>query len=265
MTPHDMRLQVDAYLDGELAPRDARELEQHLRECSKCSSVRDARAALSTAIRRELPAFTAPEELRSQIRDTLHSAARSPAAGRRIGPPLWRWGALAAGLMLVALGGWELGSRSAADSALTGQVLASHIRSLMPGHLTDVVSSDQHTVKPWFNGRLDFSPPVYDFAGKGYPLIGGRLDYLGGRQVAVLVYQRRRHLINVYLWPSTGGAAGERSPVTRQGYHLLHWNSASYVYWLVSDLGLTELTEFAGLLREGDSAAPQYRPGVTPE
>jgi anti-sigma factor (TIGR02949 family) len=258
MTPHDMRLQVDAYLDGELAAQDARELEQHLKECSECSSVRDARAALSTAIQRELPAFTAPEELRSQLRNTLRSAKKSPAAGRRIAPPVWRWGALAAGVMLVALGGWELGSRRAADSALTGQVLASHIRSLMPGHLTDVVSSDQHTVKPWFNGKLDFSPPVSDFAGKGYPLIGGRLDYLGGRPVAVLIYQRRQHLINVFLWPSTAAASGERAPVTRQGYHLLHWNGDGYAWWVASDLGTAELSQFADLLRQSESAGSGY-------
>jgi anti-sigma factor (TIGR02949 family) len=260
MTHQDMRLQVDAYLDGELAPQDARELELHLKQCSQCSSLRDARVALSTSIRRELPGFTAPEELRTQLRTALRSSARPSAAVRSIASPVWRWGALAAGVMLVALGGWELGSRRAADSALTEQVLASHVRSLMPGHLTDVVSSDQHTVKPWFNGKLDFSPPVSDYAGRGYPLIGGRLDYLGGRSVAVLVYQRRQHLINVYLWPSTAGSGGERAPVTRQGYHMLHWNTGSYVYWLVSDLGLTELTQFAGLLREGDPTGPQYLP-----
>jgi anti-sigma factor (TIGR02949 family) len=258
MTPHDMRLQVDAYLDGELAPQDARELELHLKQCSECSGIRDARAALSTAIRRELPAFTAPEELRSQIQSALRSAAGSRTATRRISPPLWRWGALAAGVVLAALGGWQLGNRRASDSALIDQVLASHVRSLMPGHLTDVVSSDQHTVKPWFNGKLDFSPPVSDFAGRGYPLVGGRLDYLQGRPVAVLVYQRRQHLINVFLWPSTAGASGERAPVTRQGYHLLHWNGDGYAWWVASDLGTAELSRFADLLRQSESAGAGY-------
>jgi anti-sigma factor RsiW len=134
-------------------------------------------------------------------------------------------------------------------------VLASHIRSLMPGHLTDVPSSDQHTVKPWFNGRLDFSPPVYDFSGRGYPLLGGRLDYVDGRAVAALVYGRRQHLINEFLWPAGRGAAAVPATRTSQGYHLLHWTTADYSYWVVSDLGLAELRDLAGLLQRADSAA----------
>src|SRR2546430_2037339 len=143
----------------------------------------------------------------------------------------------------------------AAGGALTDQVLASHVRSLMPGHLTDVVSADQHTVKPWFNGKLDFSPPVYDFAGRGFPLIGGRLDYVSGRAVAALVYGRRQHLINVFLWPAVRGPAGGPPAVTRQGYHLLHWTTPEYAYWVVSDLGIAELRDFAALVARGDSAA----------
>src|SRR5207245_1087667 len=143
----------------------------------------------------------------------------------------------------------------AAGGALTDQVLASHLRSLMPGHLTDVVSSDQHTVKPWFNGKLDFSPPVYDFSGRGFPLVGGRLDYLNGRPVAALVYGRRQHLINVFLWPAVQGPAGGPPAATRQGYHLLHWTTREYAYWVVSDLGISELHDFAALLARGDSAA----------
>ena len=128
-------------------------------------------------------------------------------------------------------------------------VLTSHIRSLMPGHLTDVQSSDQHTVKPWFNGKLDYSPPVNDFADRGYPLLGGRLEYIDGRSVAALVYGRRQHMINVLLWPSDRGTAGP-SATTRQGYHVLHWTTRDYTYWVVSDLGLAELQEFNGLLQQ---------------
>jgi anti-sigma factor RsiW len=139
-------------------------------------------------------------------------------------------------------------------------VLASHIRSLMPGHLTDVLSSDQHTVKPWFNGRLDFSPPVYDFAERGYPLLGGRLDYVDGRVVAALAYGRRQHLINVFLWPATRSPGGAPLTRDRQGYHLLHWATTEYAYWLVSDLGPADLRDFARLVQQADSAGAVTSP-----
>jgi anti-sigma factor RsiW len=182
---------------------------------------------------------------------TTSRRARGPAAGR--------WLALAASVAIVAIGSWRLGTRHAASEILADQVLASHVRSLMPGHLDDVVSSDQHTVKPWFNGKLDFSPPVHDFSGRGYPLLGGRLDYLNGRPVAALVYGRRQHLINVFLWPAAGPVSSG-APLERQGYHLLHWTTPEYAYWVASDLGLSELTDFAGLLQLGDSATAAGRP-----
>jgi anti-sigma factor RsiW len=255
MTHSELELQMDAYLDGELASRDARELEAHLKECRDCGRLHDARVALGAAIRAEVPALRAPDALRTQVRDALRSAAGVPVARPTMPPLGWRWLALAASLALVAVGSWRLASDRAAGEALGEQVLTSHVRSLMPGHLTDVVSSDQHTVKPWFNGKLDFSPPVYDFSSRGYPLVGGRLDYLGRRPVAALVYGRRQHLINVFLWPVAQAPAGRRPAATRQGYHLLNWTTRDYVYWVVSDLGTTELGEFAGLLRQADSAA----------
>ena len=162
---------------------------------------------------------------------------------------------MAASLAVVAIGSWNLALQRAAGSALADDVLASHIRSLMPGHLTDVLSSDQHTVKPWFNGRLDYSPPVYDFAARGYPLLGGRLDYVDGRAVAALTYGRRQHLINVFLWPAARGPSAAPKTRDRQGYHLLHWTTADYTYWVVSDLGLAELHDFAQLVQQADSLA----------
>lgn len=253
MTHNELELQMDAYVDGELAPQDARQFEAHLKDCRDCARLHDERVALGAAIRAELPPLRAPDGLRTKVRAAIRSAA--PTSDHRRTPPIvWRWFALAASLALVAGSSWRLASNRAAGEALSAQVLTSHVRSLMPGHLTDVVSSDQHTVKPWFNGKLDFSPSVFDFAGRGYPLIGGRLDYLDGRPVAALVYGRRQHLINVFLWPVAQQATTtERAASTRQGYHLLHWATRDYVYWVASDLGTTELGEFAGLLRQADS------------
>ena len=158
-------------------------------------------------------------------------------------------------LVGIVVGTWKITDSRDAANAVVGEVLASHVRALMGTHLTDVASTDQHTVKPWFNGRLDFSPPVYDFAGLGYPLIGGRLDYVAGGPVAALAYGRRQHVIDVFLWPTQRGSTGGPPAVTRQGYHMLHWSAPDYTYWVVSDLGVTELGEFSRLLRQADSTA----------
>jgi len=132
--------------------------------------------------------------------------------------------------------------------------VSAHLRSLQPGHLTDVETSDRHTVKPWFNGKLDFSPPVHDLAARGYPLLGGRLDYVNGRSVAVLAYGRRQHLINVFVWPAVPGQGNGPDLRDRQGYHLRHWSTSDYTYWVASDLNPTELQDFVRLLQEADSA-----------
>ncbi len=210
---------------------------------------------LSAAIREEMPPLQAPAAVRRRVREAARRAAGVPTSHRFISARGGRWLALAASLAVVASLGWWLGLSHASGTALADQVLASHVRSLMPGHLTDVLSSDQHTVKPWFNGKIDYSPPVPDFAGQGFPLIGGRLDYVGGRPVAALVYGRRQHIINVFLWPvSAGSRAGEgggSAGRSRQGYHELHWTSGDYTYWVASDLALPELEQFAELVRRG--------------
>ena len=254
MTHPGFEAQLDAYLDGELATVDASELEAHLAQCPECARFRQERLELRAAIRARVPAFEAPAALRERVRAAVGAAAGARAPRRFALRGVWSPLALAASLAVVALGSWQLGVRRAAGETLADDVLTSHIRSLMPGHLTDVLSSDQHTVKPWFNGKLDFSPPVYDFPGRGYPLLGGRLDYVDGRTVAALVYGRRQHLINVFLWPAARRPAAVPATGTRQGYHLLHWATADYTYWVVSDLGLPELGDFAGLLRQADSA-----------
>lgn len=255
MSHPNFEAQLDAYLDGELAAVDARELEAHVAQCQECRRFRDNRLALRSAIKAQVPTWQASATLRQRVQAAVRkaSAIRQPRFGASV---LWRSLAIAASLAVVALGSWQLALRRSAGEALADEVFTSHIRSLIPGHLTDVPSSDQHTVKPWFNGKLDYSPPVYDFAGRGYPLIGGRLDYVGRRSVAALVYGRRQHVINVMLWPTTRGGVGAsgEGERTQQGYHLLHWTTPDYAYWVVSDLGWSELREFAQLLQRADTA-----------
>jgi anti-sigma factor RsiW len=252
--------QIDAHLDGELGAVDARDLEAHLAQCAECARFRDERLDLHAAITARVPAFQAPDALRSRVRAAIKTAALERAPRRFSVRSMWVPLALAASLAVVALGSWNLAIRRAAGETVADEVLASHIRSLMPGHLTDVLSSDQHTVKPWFNGRLDFSPPVHDFAGQGYPLLGGRLDYVNGRAVAALAYGRRQHLINVFLWPATRGPSDAPKTRDRQGYHLLHWITTDYAYWVVSDLGPAELHDFARMVQQADSAASVTSP-----
>jgi len=252
---HPGEAQLDLYLDGELAAVDARELEAHLAQCAECARFREERLALRAAIKANVPTFEASDTLRQRVRASLRTAASGQTQRRFTFGGWWRPLAMAASLAIVAIGSWNLAIERAAGSALADDLLASHIRSLMPGHLTDVLSSDQHTVKPWFNGRLDYSPPVHDFAGRGYPLLGGRLDYVDERTVAVLAYGRRQHLINVYLWPATRSPSVAPKTRDRQGYHELHWTTADYTYWVVSDLGLAELHDFVQLVQQADTLA----------
>jgi anti-sigma factor RsiW len=140
--------------------------------------------------------------------------------------------------------------RPGADQFLATQLIASHVRSLMANHLTDVASSDQHTVKPWLDAKLDFAPAVVDLGGDGFPLVGGRLDYLDNRTVAALVYQRRKHFINVFAWPAESGRTETAKTMTRQGYHLLHWVDSDINYWAVSDVSDNELQTFKQLFEK---------------
>jgi anti-sigma factor RsiW len=254
MNHPEIEAKIDAELDGELAPSEAAALEAHLSGCAECRRFRAERTALRSAIAAEVPGYRAPESLERRVRGAIREASAPRGAPATATPRFWRPLAIAASLMIVALGSWRLGTDRAAARALADDVLASHIRSLMPGHLTDVLSSDQHTVKPWFNGKLDFSPPVRDLAERGYPLLGGRLDYVDGRPAAALVYGRRQHVINVFVWPVGGPDAGAAESLSR-GYNLLHWTTPQYSWWAASDLALPELREFVSLLQRGDSAS----------
>ena len=250
----EVRVRLDARVDDELPPAEMVEFDAHVGQCGDCRTLQERKLALRNALARELPQFEAPQSLRNELEEAARRAAGESMRPTRT-PSRWWALALAASLAIVATGSWQLATTRANGAMLTQTLLESHVRSLIGEHLTDVVSSDLHTVKPWFNGRLDFSPPVYDFAGRGYPLLGGRLEYVGERKVAALVYGRRKHVINVFIWPADAGVAQGPPAATRHGYHLLHWNQTDFTYWVVSDLGTTELGEFAGLLKDADSAA----------
>ena len=153
----------------------------------------------------------------------------------------------AAAIVLLALVPFLRGPST--EEFLAREVVSSHVRSLMANHLADVPSSDQHTVKPWFNGKLDFSPPVVDLANQGFALIGGRLDYLNNRPVAALIYQRDKHLINLFIWPSSESSDSGIKSETRQGYHLFHWTRSGMTYWAVSDVEEGQLQEFVQRLQ----------------
>jgi anti-sigma factor RsiW len=171
---------------------------------------------------------------------------------------VWRWLSAAAALAFVAVVAWHLPSvlhGPGADDRLMEEIISSHVRSLMAQHLTDVSSSDQHTVKPWFDGKLDFSPPVKDLADHGFPLLGGRLDYLGNRPVAALIYQRQQHVINLFLWPSRHDVEVGEKTVLRQGYNLKHWTQSGMTYWAISNLNQDALQEFVQLVQQQASLA----------
>lgn len=256
---------MDGYLDGELDPLTSQKIEQHLRDCRKCEEAYEAHTALAHAISRGAPYYKAPTELRQRVQSSLrdavgvrvsrgatrenHALLTSPRAERRLVLPEipWNWLALAAAIILAAIIASSFLPRlrqPTSDQFLATQLIASHVRSLMANHLTDVASSDQHTVKPWLDAKLDFAAPVVDLSSEGFPLVGGRLDYLDNHPVAALIYQRRKHFINLFVWPATPGASKAQKTVSRQGYHLLHWVDSDFNYWAVSDIGDGELQTF---------------------
>ena len=242
---------LSAFVDDELDPLGSQEIQKHLETCPSCTDALGRMEALAERLHAEAPYYRAPDSLRARVSQAAwREASPGRAPGRRIHLATRGWLSAAAAAVVVIGGTWLFTSlqRQGDFGSMEREAVSSHIRSLMASHLTDVASTDQHTVKPWFNGRLDFSPQVSDLSASGYPLIGGRLDYLRGRPVAALVYQRRKHLINVFTWPDEGAADSEAPPRTQQGYHVIHEVHGRMVYWIVSDLNVEELSAFARLL-----------------
>jgi len=249
MSCEDAHVLLDAYVDGELDLVRSLEIEKHLEGCKACSRAMENQRALGSAMRGGALYYQPPAGLAQRVDQALQRAGRSETRPRRLG---WQLIAVAASLLLAVYFVARLSPGTLHDPSsnlVAQEVLDSHLRSLMPGHLADVQSADQHTVKPWFNGKLDYSPPVTDFAQQGFPLTGGRLDSLNGRAVAVLVYQRRQHLINVYVWPAPAVADTRVSQTVRQGYNMIHWTRAGVNWWIASDLNAAELDSFANLVR----------------
>ena len=246
-----VRLLLNGYLDNELDLVSALDIEEHLQHCSACAMQYHLLQSLHTATGSKALYYPAPPHLEKQIRSALHKTNHHASVWASFS---WAWLAPVGLLIVVLLLIWAAAQMGLFGQnrqvAMAQQVQMAHVRSLMGTHLFDIASTDQHTVKPWFNGKLDFSPPVVDLAQQGFPLVGGRLDYLDGQPVAALVYQRNKHVINVFVWPSNEITPGLQTS-DYHGYHLIHWTQSGMTFWAVSDLNTEELQAFIQLLRKG--------------
>src|SRR6516164_9044201 len=233
---------LDAYIDGELAEAERVQLRDHLLDCPDCGPEVTALERLRDGIRQAAPIYRAPEALRSRIRFALRQEA---AASARAARPAPGWLAYAASILLavaVGSGGTLLITGERQEDAVANELIDSHLRSLLADHLTDVASSDRHTVKPWFAGRSDVSPPAVDLTAQGFPLVGGRLDLIAGKPIPALVYKRREHVINVFVLPASHGDLA--ATITRHGYSVRHWDAGDLGFWAVSDAAPSELADF---------------------
>jgi anti-sigma factor RsiW len=243
---------IDAYIDNELDVATVIMVKQHLRECSHCRQLLESRKLVGTLLSDPEVRFEVPDSLRAKIESALPAATVAKRGFGRSSTVPWFSVPLAlAAAFVVMLGlvylyqGTTTGHSD--GEALAKEVISNHVRSLLATHLLDVPSTDQHTVKPWFDGKLKFAPPVQDFSDRGFRLIGGRLDYLNGREVAALVYQRNKHLINLFIWPSESGSNTTTQSFVKDGYNVLHWDRDGFEFWAVSDVNPADLKAFSSL------------------
>ncbi|MBV8775013.1 MAG: anti-sigma factor [Deltaproteobacteria bacterium] len=249
MTCEDARLLLHPYVDGELDLATSLTVDAHLRSCVACAREETSLRALGTAFSTSGLYQNAPVQLERRVRAAVRGARRAE-YGHRVAFRYFGWAGAAAAVLLVALTVRSVSPLWPSASDLTArEVVDEHLRSLTENHLTDVLSSNQHTVKPWFDGRLSFTPPVKDLSAEGFPLVGGRIDYLDDRPVAAVVYRRRQHIINLFI--SSAPDASNRSPVSREraGYNIVDWTRSGMRYWAVSSLNAAELSQFARIIR----------------
>jgi anti-sigma factor RsiW len=248
MEQSELHSLLHPYFDGELDFSESIIFEKHLTNCSDCSQALEDQKKLRTVLEQSSLRYIAPKSLKRTVQTSL----KRNAASRKV-TIQWNWKiyGIAASIAIAFFVFWMFIPKnpSKLQTEVTNEIVSSHIRSLMASHLFDVASSDQHTVKPWFAGKLDFSPTVKDFSGQGFQLIGGRLDYIGGRSVAALVYQHQKHIINVFEWNNESGHHENRILRNSQGFNLIADQSGEIKFWLISDLNAEELGQLADLLK----------------
>ena len=249
MTCKETKSLLNAYVDGELDSAGSLAVEGHVGRCASCLTDVEKLRGLASAIEKGALRFKAPPHLKRKVHAAILAA--NPEAKSS-----WfhlRWASVLASAILIAALTWAAAARwtkSSGETQLVNDIVSSHVRSMMANHITDVASSDSHTVKPWFGGKLDYSPPTKDLTEQGFRLIGGRLDYLENRPVAALIYQRSQHFINLFVWPSNRSTTGQDDQLAVQGYNIIHWTKSGMTYWLISELNQAELNECARLLKE---------------
>jgi anti-sigma factor RsiW len=239
MTCDEAEILLHALIDGELDAGHAREVEAHIASCPRCAAQFEAYREMSKAVAGADLRYTAPPLLRRRIEASLPQAQMPSRRGVLRG---FAMGSAASAIAATGLVAIIL--RNDDVQRIESEIVSAHLRSLQAGHLTDVLSTDQHTVKPWFNGKLDVSPPVVDLTAQGFMLIGGRLDYVDARAIAAIVYRRRAHLINLFVSQTASTERQSAKMETIQGFNIRRWSDRGLNYWAVSDLAKDELAEF---------------------